>query len=143
MTAKNSFGTELWMVASGGTLAKIAGVLDVSPPEFSRATIDATAHDSTGGASEKITSGYYDIGEISGQMLYVAGSTGDDAFLTAITGGALYDFKIVVKASTGTEDMTFSGYVTKYKVDALPIDGKQTASFSIQPTSVVTQAASV
>lgn len=140
--AKTAFGAQLWAVADGGALAMIAKLVSVKPPTASRGVIDTTAHDSTAGAMEFITEGVYDPGEVSGQINYIAGSTGDDLFLAALASGGLYDFKIVVKAATGTEDMTFSGYVTSYGVDDLPTNGKQTASFAIKVSGPVTQAAS-
>lgn len=140
--AKTAFGAELWAVADGGSLAKIAKLVSVNPPRPSRGVIDITAHDSTAGAMEFITEGVYDPGEVSGQINYIAGSAADDLFLAAVTGGGLYDFKIVVKAASGTEDMTFSGYVSSYGVDDLPTNGKQTASFAIKVSGAVTQAAS-
>ena len=140
--AKTAFGAALWMVADGGTLVKVAELLTVNPPKLAREMIPATSHDSTGGAMEVIPEGIYDPGEVSGQVHYIAGSTSDDTFITALTGAGLYDFKSGVKAATGTEDMTFSGYVTSYGIDDLPTNGKQTASFNIKVSGQITQAAS-
>jgi hypothetical protein len=139
--AKTSFGSALWMAPDGSALVKIAELLTVSPGGLTRDTIDVTTHDSAGGAMEYISSGVFDAGEVSGQVHYIAGSTQDDAFLTAL-GGGLQDFKIVVKAATGTEDISFSGFVTSYQLDELPVDGKQAASFTIKVTGARTQAAS-
>lgn len=140
--AKTNFGKQLWMGPAGGTLVKIAELLTVTPPTLSRETIDATSHDSTAGAQEFITEGIYDPGEVPFQAHYIAGSTGDDAMITALTDGVLRDFKIVVKAATGTEDLEFSGFVTSYGVDEAPTTGKQTASGSIKVSGPHTQAAS-
>jgi predicted secreted protein len=140
--AKISFGSELWMGPSGGTLVKIAELLSVTPPRISRDTIDATTHDSAGGAMEVIAAGVYDPGDISGSVNYIAGSAGDDAMIAAVTDGVLRDFKIVAKAASGTEDLMFSGFVTEYGVDDLPVDGKQTASFTAKVSGEITQGAS-
>lgn len=140
--AKINFGAELWMGPAGGTLVQIAELLSVTPPKRSREVIDATTHDSAGGAQEFIGSGIYDPGMINGQVHYIAGSAGDDAWVAAITDGELRDFKVVVKSSADTEDLTFSGFVTEYGPDDMPIEGKQAASFSVKVSGEIVQAAS-
>lgn len=140
--AKTAFGAELWMVVGGGTLAKVAEVRTINPPKRSRETLDATTHDSPAGAKEMIAAGTYDPGDVSGSINYIAGSPGDDAFIAAVTGDVLYDFKIVAKSAAGTEDMNFSGFVTEYGPDDMPTDGMQTASFSIKVSGPITQAPS-
>lgn len=142
VAAKTSFGAELWMVAAGGTLAKVAEVKSLNPPKLTRATIDVTTHDSPLGAREFITEGIYDPGEVSGSINYIAGSAGDDVMLAAMTSGALYDFKVVLKSAADTEDMEFSGFLTEYGPDAQETEGVQTASFSIKVSGAITQAAS-
>jgi hypothetical protein len=141
VAAKISFGVELWMAAHGSSLVKVAELITVSAPVQKRSTIDATTHDSPAGAQEFIVEGTFDPGTISGQVNYIAGSAGDTALLTALTGGALQDFKIVPKAAAGTYDVTFSGFLTSYGPDAMPTNGKQTASFEVKISGTVTQAA--
>lgn len=141
--AKTTFGAELWMGPAGGTLVKVAELTSINPPKRSRSTIDVTSHDSTGGAQEFIGAAIYDPGEVSGSGFYVAGSTGDDAMVTAITDGVSRDFKLVVKSAADTEDQTFAGFVTEYGPDELPLDGVQTFSFTVKVSGVITQAASV
>lgn len=138
--AKTNFGKELWMGPSGGSLVKIAELVTINPPKRTRGTIDATSHDSPDGAMEFISEGVYDPGEITGQVNYVAGSTGDDAFIAAAVDGVLRDFKIVVKAASSTEDMLFSAYVTSYGPDEMPVNGKQVASFAAKVSGPITQA---
>lgn len=140
--AKKNFGNTFWMAAHLSPVVKIAELLSIDPPVMSRDMIDATSHDSAGGAEEVIAEGTYDPGEIKGQMHYIAGSTGDDAMIAALAGGTLMDFKIVVKAAAGTEDMTGSGYVTSYGPDGMATKGKQTAAFSLKVSGGITQAAS-
>lgn len=139
--AKTSFGIELHMANSGSSLAKIAELKTLNPPRQSRGTIDATTHDSSAGAREFLVEGVYDTGEVSGTMHYIAGSTGDDAMLAALTSGTKQDVKIVMKAASGTEDLTFAGFVTEYGPDDQPIEGVQMASFTIKVTGAITQAA--
>lgn len=140
--AKIAFGAELWVAASGGTLAKVAELLSVTPPRLKRDLQDATSHDSPGGAMQMIADGVYDPGEIAFQTNYIAGSAGDLALVGFATSGELIDWKIVVKSAADTVDLTGSGYLTEYGVDALPVKGKQAASGSIKVSGEVTQAAS-
>lgn len=142
VAAKTTLGAALWMVASGGTLIKVAELITVNPPKLSRETMDATTHDSPGAAMEVIAAGIYDPGEVTGQIHYIAGSAGDLAFLAAAIGG-LQDFKCVVKGAAATQDITFSGFVTAYGPDDMPTSGKQTASFSIKVSGPRAQGASV
>ncbi len=138
--AKNSYGIELWACVDGGVLAKVPGLLECTPPKITREMIDATAHDS-GDAEELIPGGYYRVDPIPFQMHYIAGSTFDDLFAAGAKSAGLHDFKIVVKAATGTEDITFSGYISDYGPDSLPVNGKQTASGVIRATGAISQAA--
>ncbi|MDE8651882.1 phage tail tube protein [Novosphingobium album (ex Liu et al. 2023)] len=140
--AKTNFGKQLWMGPAAGVLVKVAELLTVTPPTITRETIDATSHDSTAGAQEFLVEGIYDPGEVPFQVHYIAGSTGDDAMITAVTDGVLRDFKIVVKSAAGTEDIEFSGYLTSYGPDEAPTTGKQTASGAIKVSGPLSQAAS-
>jgi hypothetical protein len=143
VAAKTAFGAELWMAPSGtDPLVKVGELLTITPPTQSRTTIDATTHDSPAGAQEYIVEGTFDPGQIQGQVNYIAGSAGDTAMVTALTGGALQDFKIVEKGAAGTYDTTFSGFLTSYGPDAMPTSGKQTASFQAKVSGAVAKAAS-
>lgn len=143
VAAKTAFGAELWMASSGtDPLVKVGELLTVTPPTQSRSTIDATTHDSPAGAQEFIVEGTFDPGQIQGQVNYIAGSAGDTAMLDALTSGDLQDFKIVLKGASATQDLTFSGFLTSYGPDAMPTNGKQTASFQAKVSGPVTSAAS-
>ena len=137
--AKTNFGAEFWMGPNGGTLIKLAELLSVDPPKRSRETMDVTTHDSPAGAQQFITAGVYDPGEISGAVNYIAGSSDDLAMIAAITDGVIRDFRIVVKSAAGTKNQTFSGFLTEYGPDALPVDGKQQASFGIKVSGPIAQ----
>jgi predicted secreted protein len=139
--AKAAFGIELWMVPDGETLAKLTELVTLTPPPVTRGTIDATTHDSAGGAMEKIASGVYEVGAISGQVHYVPGSTADIAFRTAMTGGVLQDFKIVFPVGSPKKNLTGSGFLTQYEPQDAPVDGKLVANITITPTGAVTAGA--
>lgn len=140
--AKNSFGAELWMGPAGGTLVKIAELTSVTPPKRSRGTKDVTTHDSPGGAQQFIGSGIYDSGEFGGAGNYIAGSSSDDLLTAAIVDGEARDFKYVSKGADDTFDSAFSGILTDYGVDELPVDGVQTFTFGGKVSGEITQEAS-
>lgn len=138
---KASFGSELWVVASGGSLVKLAYVNIVNPPEISRGTIEDTTHDSPGGAAEYIPEGVYEVGEITVEGNYISRSTDDTAIMGFITNGTKVDFKIVEKdASTGSK-VTGSGYFTNYAPRIGGVKDKQSFSASIKVTGPITKAA--
>lgn len=136
--AKAAFGIELWMVPDGGTLVKLGELITLNPPPFARETIDATTHDSAGGAMEKIASGVYEVGAITGQIHYEPDSTQDDALVLAMTGGGLQDFKIVFPTGTPKKNLIGSGYLTEYAPQDMPVDGKMVANITLVPTGAVT-----
>lgn len=138
---KTSLGASLKAVATGGSLAAIAEMVSITPPKLTREVIEASDLATTGG-KEYIHAGLYDIGEFSGQAHWITGSSADDLFLAGIVTGGLYDFKILAKAASSTEDLTFSGFFTEVGGDTLEIDGKQTFSFTAKGSGDYTQAAS-
>jgi hypothetical protein len=144
--AKTAFGSIFAMVAAPTAIVnathRVAELLTLQPPQWERGTQDATTHDSAGQAREFIIEGVYDAGEISGTLHYIAGSTGDTAMLGAMTAGTLMNCRCVLKAATGTQDLSFQGILTNYGPDEMEVDGKQTASFTFKITGAVTQGAS-
>lgn len=140
--AKNTFGNKVFMnPAPAPAATAIAELLDFDPPSPTRGTIDATTHDSPGGAEEVITEGTYDPGELKFKMNYIARSVGDIGLTLALTGGALQNVKLQVKTAVGFEDQTFTGYLTAYGPDSQPVKGKQTSSATLKISGAVTKAA--
>lgn len=139
--AKPTFGTVFKMGPVGGPLVTIPRVPTLTPPQMTRDPLDATAHDSPDGAMEFIGDGVFDPGELSISMNYIAGDTADDAFIAALLDGELRDFSYTVAAATGTERMEFSGVVTQYGPDELPVKGKQTATLTVKVSGPITQGA--
>jgi hypothetical protein len=144
--AKTALGAIFCMVAAPTTIVtathRVAELLTLQPPQWERGTQDVTTHDSAGQAREYIAEGVYDAGEISGTLHYIAGSTGDLAMLSAMIGGTLLNCRCVLKGATGTQDLSFQGFLTNYSPDEMEVEGKQTASFTVKVTGAVTQGAS-
>lgn len=139
--AKTSLGATLSMGVSASPLTALAELTNITPTKITRDTIDVSHLGSTGG-KDYLAAGLYDLAEVTVSMNYEAGSATDDALSLAATEGTLRYFEIVAKAGTGTEDITFSGFVTSYGPDEFTVDGKQQASATIKPTGDIAQAAS-
>lgn len=141
--AKNTFGSELWIAASGSALVKVAELLDVGPPALSRNSQDATTHESTGGWMERIGDGVIETGQISFEGHYVPLSAGDTALRGFMVSGALIDFEVRMKgtSASGQVKTSGSGYLVAYTPNSLPVRGKQTFNGAIDPTGVLAQVA--
>ena len=137
--AKDSFGNTLFACLDGGSLAEIANLIEFDPPRSSRGMQDVTEINQASQAQEFSPEGTYNPGKLTGRLHYLAGSVADDFFLSVESGG-LCDFKVQVKAASGTEDIICSGYVEDYGPDGQTHNGKQTAGFSVQVTGSKTQA---
>lgn len=140
MGAKKTFGTVLKLADSGSAVAAVAELFSIKMPGLTRGTVDATTHDSPGGAMEYIPEGVYDAGEIQCQGHYVAGSTADDLLIAALVSGTVQDFEIVAKSAAGTETISGSAIVTAYEPDGMEVQGKQTFSATLKVTGALTQA---
>lgn len=139
--AKKTFGTKVFIdPAPAAPTTLIGELLEAALPKGSRETIDATTHDSPGGAEEYIVEGTYDPGQLEVTGHYIARSPTDIALRSAFTSGALQNVKCQPKTATGTEDQTFSGYVIAYGPDPMPVKGKQTFTATIKITGAITSA---
>jgi hypothetical protein len=139
--AKNTFGTVLKLAVSPGTPAAIAELTNISDSGMTRATIDATTHDGSQ-AMEFIADGVYDPGEITFEGNLIAGSIADDLLRDAVQNGSLMLGEIEnLKAASGAEQRTFSGYITSYSIGEYPVaGGKQTFSATMKISGAITQA---
>lgn len=143
--AKNTFGTKFYLVPDGGSIAGglVAEVLKVGKPKLERGVVDATTHDSAGGAEEVISEGTYKVTPFTITVHYIANSAFDQAMITAMTGGGLQDFEIHEKGASGLIKTPGSGFITDYGPDDAEVRGKQTATFTVTPTGALSARAAV
>lgn len=132
--AQSGFGATITV---GGSTA--AEVTRITIPTVNGEVIDVTTHESVDRFAEYIRGGR-SLGEGSFEMLLEAGSSTEDACLAAINSDSPVAVTITVKASTGTETLTYSAFGRTYDAGELTVDGRQEATFSYQPTGKVTQA---
>jgi len=136
---KTAFGVIFKMADSGSSPVAVANCSSVQLPSRSRATVESTTHDNPNQAKTFVADGTYDPGEITIQGHYVAGSSGDDAFIAALTSGTVQDWEALPKADSGTETQSGSAIVTDYGPDGMEIDGLQTFSATLKVTGAIAQ----
>lgn len=135
--AQSAFGAT---VSVGGTA--LAEITAIGIPSLTGEVIDVSTHGSTDRWREFIR-GMRDAGEFAITMRYTAGSATDDACIATITSDAVTAIVLDAKAASGTEDFTLNAFGTDYSVNDLEPDSDQTATLTLKPTGVVTQAATV
>ena len=118
--------------SSGTTFAAIAEVNSITGPGKTRATIDVTSLDSTGGYREFIAS-FRDAGEVSLEMNFTR-----DGFVVLNT-----DFEAetarayqIVLPDTGATTLDFDAFVVDLGM-AIPLDDKVTATVTLKITGQV------
>lgn len=128
-------------VALGATT--LAAVTNVKIPNLSRGMIDVSNHGTTT-AKEFIPEDLYEMGDFVVTMDYIAGSTTDDACISALTSSpsSPVAVTVTVKAATGTEDVEFNAFGVNYEIQDLPAASadKQQAVLTMKPTGARTQA---
>lgn len=141
MTAQSAFGASFWLDNDAGTLTKISNVLTVSPPGKSREAIDSTDHDSAEGVAEYIGSGVVRLSAMTITIHRIVGSAVETLVYGALDAPDARTFK-VLEPIAGGDPMATSGecIVTGYEPDAGEIEGKRTATITVQPTGPITQA---
>jgi len=130
MAAVATYGTT---VSIGGTA--LTGITDITPPSFSRGTIDITNIASDDHAKEFIP-GFADGGEMSVTVIVGAGSG-----ISTIS-GYMSDYTTAkacsITLATGGS-VAFDGWVTKVQFDGLSAgDNAAKATIGIKPTGLVT-----
>jgi len=117
---------------SSGTYTAVAEVNSISGPSMTRAFIDVTSLDSTGGYREFIA-GFRDAGEVTLSMNFTI--TGYNMMKDDFqTDGAVY-YQIVLPDS-GNTTLQFAGYVTALPLNIVP-DDKVTCDVTIKITGEV------
>lgn len=113
---------------AGATYVYVAEVSAISPPSWSRDTVEVTHLESPDGFKEFIA-GLADGGEASITLNYVPAAS--DALLTAFL-APVDDFRILFPSATVALD--FAGIVTGYEIGELTPEGEMTATFTVKAT---------
>lgn len=121
-------------IKSGATYTNVAEVTNITPPGWTRETVEATHLNSDDGYKEFIA-GLKEGTEATLTINFVP--TAADALLTAFETGA-GDYRIVFPS--GTVGLMFAGIVTAYEPGELVSTDKMTAALTIKATGKPTLA---
>jgi predicted secreted protein len=128
--ATQGFGIQL-AYESSGSYVTVGEITDVTPPSFSKDTIETTHHASTGGI-RTFVGGLVDTGEASLEVNYGVADAGHvflrDAALAA--NDAPTNFKITYSDSADTTE-TFAAIVTGFEASS-PMDDRMTATITLK-----------
>lgn len=134
MAKQGGYGVKLKVTVSAA-LTLVVGVLDVDFPKTSRELAEITAHDSSGGWAEYISTGYRSAGEMKATLAWDDGATTHAAVLTAFNSGASVNMSIEDPA--GQEIIAFAGIVKEISRMAKQKEAYK-AEVVIQPTGALT-----
>lgn len=134
-SAVNSHGTLLKRGDGGSpeTFTTIAEVLDISGPALALGTEDATSHDSN--YWREFIPTIKEGGEVTCDIQYYSHTTHDN-LVTDFNNRTRRNFQVVLPLSPA-ETWAFAAYVTGISLSA-PVEGKLTASLTLQITGSVT-----
>lgn len=113
---------------SGSTYVYVAEVTNLTPPGFSRDTVEATHLESPDDFKEYIA-GLADGGEATITINYAPAVS--DALMTSFL-APVDDFRVLFPS--GTVALDFSGIVTGYEIGDLVADDKMSATFTVKAT---------
>lgn len=126
--ALDAFGTTLSRDTGDGVFEPIASVTALTPPGFSRETLDVTSHDSEDGWMEFL-GGLKDPGEVSCDVNY--DPVDHDKLIDGFDDDLPVDYEIAFPDGTV---WSFGAILTGFEADA-PYDDKLTASLTWKVTS--------
>lgn len=107
--AQTNYATILGKLDSAAAYPAIGEVVNLDPPEFLNAAVEATNH-SSGGVREFISGGLKEMSEFKATINYVSADAA--VLITALTGGTKGQYQILFPNSM---KMQFSALVTGFK----------------------------
>ncbi|SEI68243.1 hypothetical protein SAMN05518849_101543 [Sphingobium sp. AP50] len=134
-------GAEFWLHDTAeDELAKLAGVLSVTPSNPTRATYQDSDHD-TVAAHTYQGEDLMEPGTLTVRINYLSGSATDTLLLAALADKAPRPYKSVHNAAASTKrKISGSVILTSYAVQDMPITGKQEAVLTFQASGAATHA---
>lgn len=126
-SASAGYGARFF-IREGVTYVPVAEVASITPPGWTRETIDVTNLESPDETREYIAS-LADAGEATITVNFLPSLT--DKLLTAFTAKS-GEFRVLLPG--GTIGLDFDGIVTGYEIGDLVADDKMSATFTVKPT---------
>ena len=124
------FGTLLQRGAGDGppeTFATIGEVIEVTPPNPSRDSVETT-HTSNADRWRTFIPGLIDGGELSIEINYVPGSTADDNIMTDLNSSSVKNYKVLFVSG---ESIIVPAFITGIE-PGVPIDDRMTATVTFK-----------
>ena len=134
-----AYGSKI-KLGDGGTpevFAEIAEVMDISPPQLSRDSIEVTNQQSTNGWREKIP-GWRDGSEVTYNCNWLPDNTTHDeitGMLSTFNDDELHNWQILLP--DGTTTISFAGFLTAFEPD-LPFEEQGQLSLTLTVSGQVT-----
>jgi hypothetical protein len=110
MAEQGAFGVQL-KISVSATLTIVANLLDVAFPEFEKYLADSTAHDSSGGYVEYISSGVRELKEFKATLGWDTSETTHAAIVTAFDSDDYVAMSI--EDPNGNEVIAFNAHIKK------------------------------
>lgn len=134
--ATRSFGVKL-LRKNGASFEEIEDVVEITPPSSSRDVVDVTSHSSEGSSREVIPS-FLNPGTVTATINYTPSDAVHAAIRADFQAGTLTEYKVTLPGSSPAYSFGFSGYVTEFGVQSMPIDGVMQLAFTITISGQIT-----
>jgi len=134
------WGAEFWLDDAAGALTELAGIFELTVPNYQTDEVEITHYKSLGRKREYIA-GLIETGEGTFTMNYVPGSATDVICRAAHADGATRSFRIVIPDVAGADEWTIDGdcFAKGYE-RGVPVDDRMTATLTVKFTGNTTEA---
>lgn len=128
--ARNAFGS-IFSICSGkssvGTFAELASIVSITPPSFSRGSIDVTSYGDVAtadGYEQVISGGPIRTGNVGISAIYLTTETAEVTTIpTLFDAGAVNGWKIEIAGTSSNTVWFGNGIIVSYDQMTLPQDG--------------------
>ena len=134
--ARGSFGTYVHFIGStlSSNATAMSGLLNITPPKFTKTVLDVTNHGTTDGYSQSMPSQLVRSSPITLQAVFVTTSSMQTGIiLAAYEARALSTLVITIAGTSSMNQIISEGYVTDYGL-TIPLDEKVTFEMTFKPT---------
>jgi predicted secreted protein len=123
IAGRNVFGSifKYSSVGSSGTFTAVANIITISPPAYSRGSVDITNHGTTDYFEQHISGGPIRSGNVGITAVYISATSFQNATIpTDFAAGTRCGWNIIVAGPTSNNCWYGDGYITSYDPIAIP-----------------------
>ena len=134
--ARNSFGSVFkYSSSTGGTLKTCANVISITPPSFSRGTVDVTNYGTTDYFELSIAGGPKRAGNVGIKAVFLTTASEQTVAIPAdFQAGTVCSWGITMPGSSAYNMWTGDGIITGYNITGLNAEGMIGFDMAIQIT---------